>query len=110
MILYFYERSSQGLHSYRAPAPSRSTINIPFFVSNEYIVFVPDIVYQIGHPGESAMDCIVPGVKKLIAENSWIDSDNVAIQGQSWGGYQVAYGYPTPCVQMEAGAGAPYLA
>jgi len=57
------------------------------------------------------MDCIVPGVKKLIAENSWIDSDNVAIQGQSWGGYQVAYMVTQPHVfkWKAAGAGAPYL-
>jgi len=94
---------------YRAPAPSRSTINIPFFVSNEYIVFVPDIVYQTGHPGKSALDCIVPGVKKLISENSWIDADNIAIQGQSWGGYQVAYMVTQPQVfkWKAAGAGAP---
>ena len=109
MIVYFYERTSQTLHTYRAPAPSRSTINIPFFVSNEYIVFVPDITYQTGHPGKSALDCIVPGVKKLIAENSWIDADNIAIQGQSWGGYQVAYMVTQPQVfkWKAAGAGAP---
>ena len=109
MIVYFYERTSQTLHTYRAPAPSRSTINIPFFVSNEYIVFVPDIAYQTGHPGKSALDCIVPGVKKLIEENSWIDADNIAIQGQSWGGYQVAYMVTQPQVfkWKAAGAGAP---
>src|SRR5690606_30438538 len=34
MMVYFYERNSDTYHSYRAPAPSRSTINIPYFVSN----------------------------------------------------------------------------
>lgn len=109
MLLYFYEKSAHTIHSYRAPAPSRSTINIPFFVSNGYIVFVPDIVYRIGHPGESAIECIVPGVKKLIAENPWIDADNIGIQGQSWGGYQVAYmiTQPETFKWKAAGAGAP---
>lgn len=109
MIVYFYERNSQYLHYYRPPAASRSVINIPFFVSNEYLVFVPDIAYQVGHPGKSALDCIVPGVKKLIAENSWVDADNVAIQGQSWGGYQVAYMVTQPQYfkWKAAGAGAP---
>lgn len=109
MLVYFYERNSQYLHYYRPPAPSRSVINIPFFVSNEYLVFVPDIAYQIGHPGKSALDCIVPGVEKLIAENSWVDADNIAIQGQSWGGYQVAYMVTQPQVfkWKAAGAGAP---
>lgn len=109
MLVYFYERTSQHLHYYRAPAPSASTINIPFFVSNEYLVFVPDIHYQVGHPGKSAMDCIVPGVEKLIKENSWVDADNIAIQGQSWGGYQVAYMITQPELfkWKAAGAGAP---
>ncbi len=90
MLVYFYERVSDDLYAYKSPAPSRSTINIPYFVSNGYLVFTPDIYYEIGHPGKSAIDCIVPGVEK-VCENPWADRDNVGIQGQSWGGYQVAY-------------------
>lgn len=108
MIVYFYERTSDNLYYYRAPAPSRSTINITYFTSNGYLVFVPDIYYQVGHPGKSALDCIVPGVEKL-CENPWVDRDNIAIQGQSWGGYQVAYMITQPQVfkWKAAGAGAP---
>ncbi|PKO99740.1 MAG: hypothetical protein CVU13_04230 [Bacteroidetes bacterium HGW-Bacteroidetes-8] len=108
MIVYFYETITDNLHTYRAPAPSRSTINITFFTSNGYLVFTPDIYYQIGYPGKSAMDCIVPGVEK-ICENPWADRDNVAIQGQSWGGYQVAYMVTQPEIfkWKAAGAGAP---
>ena len=109
MLVYFYERNSHTLHTYKSPAPSRSTINIPFFVSNEYLVFVPDIIYREGHPGESALDCIVPGVEKLIRENRWVDAENIGIQGQSWGGYQVAFMVTRPGVfkWKAAGAGAP---
>ncbi|GAB1474374.1 hypothetical protein MASR2M69_18150 [Bacteroidota bacterium] len=39
MIVYFYETITDNLHTYRAPAPSRSTINITFFTSNGYLVF-----------------------------------------------------------------------
>lgn len=108
MLVYFYERNSDLLYAYRAPAPSRSTINIPYFVSNEYLVFVPDIAYEIGHPGKSSIDCIVPGVK-MLCENPWVDSENIAIQGQSWGGYQVAYmiTQPEAFKWKAAGAGAP---
>ena len=52
MMIYFYEKYSETLYNYRAPAPSRSTVNIPFFVSRGYVVFIPDIVYRDGHPGE----------------------------------------------------------
>jgi len=108
MIVYFYERVSDMLNYYRAPAPSRSTVNITFFTSNGYLVFTPDIYYQIGHPGKSALDCIVPGVE-MLCKNSWVDKDNIAIQGQSWGGYQVAYMITQPQVfkWKAAGAGAP---
>jgi dipeptidyl aminopeptidase/acylaminoacyl peptidase len=90
VLLYFYERCSDRLYSYYAPAPSRSTINIPFYCSRGYIVFVPDVVYHAGTPGESAYNCIVSGVEAL-ARNPWVDRENIAIQGQSWGGYEVAY-------------------
>lgn len=108
MITYFYERNSDGLHNYRAPAPSASTINIPYFVSNEYLVFVPDIKYDLGLPGPSAYNCIIPGIQAVIAKGG-VDVANLAIQGQSWGGYQVAYLMTKTNMFKAAGAGAPVV-
>lgn len=108
MMVYFYERSSDTFHNYRAPAPSRSTINIPYFVSNDYLVFVPDIKYDLGLPGPSAYDCIIPGVQAVIAKGG-VDTENMAIQGQSWGGYQVAYLITRTNMFKAAGAGAPVV-
>ena len=107
MVVYFYEKSSQHKHVYRKPAVSRSTINITYFVSNGYLVFMPDVHYVTGHPGQSAMNCIVAGVKELIKRHSWVDADNIAIQGQSWGGYQVAYMVTQTDMFKCAGSGAP---
>ncbi|MCL1973815.1 MAG: prolyl oligopeptidase family serine peptidase [Bacteroidetes bacterium] len=106
MMIYFYETVSDGLYSYKAPAPSASTINISYYVSNGYLVFTPDIHYTIGHPGQSAMNCIMPGVD-LLCKNPWVDDKNMAIQGQSWGGYQVAYMVTQTNRFKAAGAGAP---
>lgn len=106
VIIYFYERNSDKLYSYYNPVPSRSTINIPFYCSRGYVVFVPDIVYKVGFPGESAYNCIVSGAEAL-ASNPWIDKSNMAIQGQSWGGYQVAYLITRTNMFKAAGAGAP---
>jgi dipeptidyl aminopeptidase/acylaminoacyl peptidase len=108
MMVYFYERNSETLHNYRAPAPSRSTINIPYFVSNDYVVFVPDIKYDLGLPGPSAYDCIMPGVQAVLAQGG-VDAANMAIQGQSWGGYQVAYLMTRTNLFKAAGAGAPVV-
>lgn len=106
VMIYFYEQVTDRMHYYMSPAPSASIINIPFFCSRGYIVFTPDILYTDGHPGESAYNTIVSGAEKL-AENSWVDRDNMAIQGQSWGGYQVAYLITRTNMFKAAGAGAP---
>ena len=106
MVVYFYERTSQYKNTYRAPALSKSTINVTYFTSNGYLVFMPDIYYKIGHPGQSSMDCIIPGVEKL-CKNSWVDKDNIGIQGQSWGGYQVAYIVTQTGIFKAAGAWRP---
>ena len=106
VMIYFYEKNSETLYNSRVPAPSASTINIPYFVSNEYIVFVPDLVYTDGHPGQSCLKCLMPGVD-MLCEYPWVDGDNMAIQGQSWGGYQVAYLIGQTNRFKAAGAGAP---
>ena len=106
VIIYYYEKNSDGLYSVKSPAPSASTVNIPYFVSNGYICFVPDIYYTDGHPGKSAMKCIMPACD-MLCEYPWIDGDNMAIQGQSWGGYQTAYLITQTNRFKAAGAGAP---
>ncbi|WP_205504267.1 alpha/beta hydrolase family protein [Rufibacter psychrotolerans] len=106
MLVYFYERNAETLHNYRTPAPSASTINIPLFVSQGYLVFVPDIVYKDGYPGESAYHSIIPGVQRLVAKG-FVDEKNMALQGQSWGGYQVAYLVTRTNMFKAAMAGAP---
>ncbi|MDR2953993.1 MAG: prolyl oligopeptidase family serine peptidase [Prevotella sp.] len=105
LMVYFYEKHSDELYQYIAPTPSASIINIPFYCSRGYIVFTPDIQYTIGHPGESAYNSVVSGVE-ILMENPWIDADNMAIQGQSWGGYQVAYLVTRTNMFKAAGAGA----
>jgi dipeptidyl aminopeptidase/acylaminoacyl peptidase len=107
MISYFYEKSSDGLHRYITPQPSRSTISISFYVSNGYIVFVPDINYRTGYPGQSAYDAIVSGVYHLTNTRNYIDSKRIGLQGQSWGGYQIAYLVTQTDMFAAAMAGAP---
>lgn len=90
VILYFYERRSDNLHRYYSPQPSASIVNMSYLVSNDYVVFVPDIVYKEGYPGQSAYNAIVSGAE-AIAKLPYVDAKNMGIQGQSWGGYQVTY-------------------
>ncbi|TFH35720.1 MAG: S9 family peptidase, partial [Bacteroidia bacterium] len=91
MIAYFYERSSDGLHGYMAPAPSASTINRTYAVSNGYLIFVPDIPYVEGYPGQSAYNAVVSGTYAMLDQFDFIDPERLGLDGQSWGGYQIAY-------------------
>ncbi len=89
MVVYFYESLSDNLHQYQSGVP-RNTTQPMLYASNGYLVFMPDIHYTPGYPGESAMKSIVPGVQALIGRG-FVDPAAVALQGQSWGGYQAAY-------------------
>ncbi|MCB0474156.1 MAG: S9 family peptidase [Flavobacteriaceae bacterium] len=106
MIVNFYERSSDQLHRHWAPSPGRSTINYTFYTSRGYLIFNPDVSYRIGYPGESAYNCVLPGITSLI-EKGFVDKDNIGIQGHSWGGYQVAYLVTKTDIFKAAEAGAP---
>ncbi len=108
IIAYFYETLSSGLYGYQAPAPTPSRLNISYFVSNGYLVFAPDIHYTDGHPGKSAEEYINSGMKYL-AQNPWVDSSKMAIQGQSWGGYQVAHLITRTDMYAAAWTGAPVV-
>ncbi len=89
MLVYFYEILSNTHHAFSMPTfddrPQMST-----YASNGYLVFEPDVRYQIGAPGSSALDCVTSGVKKVIALG-YADPAHIGLQGHSWGGYQSSY-------------------
>ena len=66
MIVYVYERLSQGVHSYVAP-DERQAYNITVFTQNGYLVLEPDIVYEDRRPGTSAVGCVEPAVQAVLA-------------------------------------------
>jgi hypothetical protein len=105
MITYFYEINSNTLNSY-VPPNGRNSINYTHYVSNGYLVFVPDIVYEVGYPGPSAVKAVVPGVEMLLARG-YVDPKGLGIQGHSWGGYQTAYIVTQSHLFSAAMAGAP---
>lgn len=107
MLVYFYETLSELLYHHFQFEPSWSWINIPFFVSRGYVVFLPDVHYNIGLPGESAYNYICSGVEEVCRKYSNIDSSRIGIDGQSWGGYQAAYLLTRTNMFACAGAGAP---
>jgi dipeptidyl aminopeptidase/acylaminoacyl peptidase len=85
VIVYYYEKVSGGLHQFLMPALSNGALNIPWFVSRGYLVFVPDIHYAVGTIAKSVVNSVLPGVQQLL-KLPFIDSSAIGIQGHSFGG------------------------
>lgn len=107
MLCYFYETYSQDLYKHYDMEPSWSWINFPFYVSRGYVIFVPDIHYTAGIPGENAYNYVCSGVDEVCRRYPNIDRKRIGIDGQSWGGYQTAYLVTRTDMFACAGSGAP---
>ncbi len=105
MLIYYYEILSETLYGFRFPRFA-SAIMPSFFASNGYAVLIPDIVYQDGLPGASALKCIVPAAQKIV-DMGIADPKAIGIQGHSWGGYQSLYMITQTNMFKAAVAGAP---
>lgn len=107
MLAVFYETGSEELYTHYMMQPSWSWVNYPFYVSRGYAVFVPDIHYTPGIPGENAYNYVCSGVEEMLRRHSQIDPKRVGIDGQSWGGYQTSYLVTRTDMFACAGSGAP---
>ncbi|MEK9507416.1 prolyl oligopeptidase family serine peptidase [Gemmatimonadota bacterium Y43] len=89
MVVYFYEKMSQRHHQFSQPVyddrPHMST-----YASNGYLVLMPDIVYEPGRPGSSALDDVVSAAQAVI-DLGYADPDRIGLQGHSWGGYESSF-------------------
>jgi dienelactone hydrolase len=90
VIFHYYEEVSDRLNYYRWPGTSDDVINIPWFVSNGYLVFMPDIHFKIGYTGQSAYNSVVSAAKYL-SQFPWVDAKHMGIQGHSFGSYETNY-------------------
>ena len=108
MMVNFYEKSSDRLHSHRAPYPGRSTINYSYWVNKGYVIFNPDVDYIDGYPGQSAYNDVISGVENMISRG-FVDADRIGVQGHSWGGYQIAHLITKTDIFKCAEAGAPVV-
>ncbi|MDE6340601.1 MAG: prolyl oligopeptidase family serine peptidase [Muribaculaceae bacterium] len=107
MLCVFYETGSEDLYRHYTMEPSWSWVNYPFYVSRGYVIFVPDIHYAPGLPGESCYNYVCSGAEEMCRRYPWIDKERIGIDGQSWGGYQTAYLVTRTNMFACAGSGAP---
>jgi dipeptidyl aminopeptidase/acylaminoacyl peptidase len=105
VLVYFYRFFSHRLYEF-SPVVINHYPCLPFYVSHDYVVFLPDIRFEIGQPGHSTFRCIVPGVQMLI-DMGIADPKAIGIYGHSWGGYQTAFIITQTNMFAAAIAGAP---
>ena len=89
MIVYLYERLSDGVHRYNAPS-ERDYYNTAAFTQQGYFVLQPDIKFQPREPGQSVIACVRPAVNKVV-EMGLVDARKVGVVGHSWGGFDASY-------------------
>jgi acetyl esterase/lipase len=106
VIVQLYERATDDFHRYHDPSPEGASINRSFYVSQGYVVFAPDITYEVGKPGESLIGAVVPGVKSMVASGV-ADEARIGVQGHSWGGWEAAFLVTRTDLFAAAIAGAP---
>ncbi len=105
MIVYMYERLSDTLHRYVAPA-ERDPYNASVFTSLGYFVLEPDIAFRKREPGLSVAACVDAAVKKVI-QTGIVDGRKVGIVGHSWGGFDTTFLATHTDLFAAAVAGAP---
>ncbi|GHF30915.1 periplasmic peptidase family S9 [Kordiimonas sediminis] len=105
VLVYYYRYFSQRLYEFNQMRVNHRP-NFPYYTSNGYAVFLPDIKFDIGTPGASATAALVPGVEKLI-DMGIADPDAIGLHGHSWSGYQTAFAITQTDIFKAAVAGAP---
>lgn len=89
LILYQYERLSDNVHVYDVPS-RRDYYNYQVWSQQGYFVLMPDIVYEPGRPGPSALDAVEHALDAAVATGH-VDAGRMGLIGHSWGGYQASY-------------------
>jgi len=105
VITYFYERQSQRLYEWNEAVVNHRP-SFAVYSGSGYAVFLPDIVFEVGHPGQSILKSVVPAVQKLV-DMGIADPNALGIHGHSWGGYGTAYLVTQTAMFKAAVAGAP---
>jgi dipeptidyl aminopeptidase/acylaminoacyl peptidase len=105
MIVYLYEKLSDGLHHY-APPSERTYYSPSAITSHGYFLLMPDIVFRPRDPGLSVAECVTAAVKKVV-EGGKVDEKKIGVIGHSWGGFDTAFLATHTTLFAAAVAGAP---
>lgn len=89
IMTYYYRFFTDRLHDFNEPKTNHRPV-FAQYVSDDYVVFLPDVRFEVGRPGFAATKSVVPGMQKLV-ELGIADEDRLGLHGHSWSGYQTAF-------------------
>lgn len=91
LIFHYYEMRSNECFRFIAPGLSTGALDIPWYVSNGYLVFVPDIWQETGHIGLNAATSVESAAIYLTERFPWVNRHKMGLQGHSFGGYETNF-------------------
>jgi dipeptidyl aminopeptidase/acylaminoacyl peptidase len=91
IIFNYYEGRSFERYEYRIPALDPANVNIPWYVSRNYAIFIPDIYRVRGKTGPAALETVESAARYLTKKYKWINKNKMGLQGHSHGGYLTNY-------------------
>ena len=91
MIVIFYEKNSQNLHVYNAPAYLPSMGRMPMqAMSDGYLAMLPDVHFRTGSSHSDMLECVEAATRKVI-EMGYADPKRIGVSGHSYSGEGAAF-------------------
>ena len=91
MIVIFYEKNSQGLHIYSAPAYLPSMGRMPVQATSDgYLAMLPDVHFRTGNSHSDMLECVEAATQKVI-DMGYADPKRIGVSGHSYSGEGAAF-------------------
>lgn len=90
VVINYYMIRSNEFHQFLSPEINGADADIPYLVSNGYLVFVPDINPEDRYPGAAALNSVMSAADHL-SEINYVNHQKMAVAGHSFGGYETNY-------------------
>ncbi len=91
MIVIFYEKNSQNMHNYSAPAYLPSMGRMPMQATSDgYLAMLPDVHFRTGNSHSDMLECVEAATQKVI-EMGYADPKRIGVSGHSYSGEGAAF-------------------